>query len=440
MKKLIFMGIAIATLSLTSCSQEDDAPLEQLATCTDGIQNGNETGVDCGGPCASCNGEDNGGTPQDEDLSGLLTEDFTLTKEIIWEINGKFVVGEGATLTIEPGTIIKGLEGTGSLASALIVARGGRILAEGTAEEPIIFTSINDNIAPGEKQGSNLDENDRGLWGGVLILGNAPSSFEGDSQESQIEGIPADDGYGRYGGNDPDDNSGVFKYVSIRHGGALIGSGNEINGLTLGGVGAGTEIDHVEVVGNVDDGVEWFGGTVNSSNILVFAGGDDGLDIDQAYSGTISNALVIQGAESDHALEIDGPEGTLEGAFTINNLTIIGDPNAPSGEIADLRDGAMGAFNNVFIKGFNADQEVEIDDAATAENYTNGNLSFSNWEIILPGEVESVSDVFTDTTESTGFSDDATEFATAIEQEQETTGASLSVFEWTYASAKGAIK
>ncbi|HEY9184604.1 MAG TPA: hypothetical protein VIM94_04705 [Salegentibacter sp.] len=439
MKKLIIAGFAIATLGLTSCSEDDDMPIEQLATCTDGIQNGNETGIDCGGACAPCDGGENGTAPQDEDLSGLLIEDFTLTNDIIWELNGKFVVGDGATLTIEPGTIIKGQEGTGSLASALIVARGGRIMAEGTADEPIIFTSINDNIDLGEKQGSNLDENDRGLWGGVLILGNAPSSFEGDSEESQIEGIPADDDFGRFGGNDPDDDSGVFKYVSIRHGGALIGSGNEINGLTLGGVGAGTLIDHVEVVGNVDDGIEWFGGTVNTSNVVVFAGGDDGLDIDMAYSGTITNALAIQGAESDHALEIDGPEGTLEGAFTIQDLSIIGDANAPSGAIADLRDGAMGAFNNVYVRGFNDIQNVEIDDAASAANYSDGSLSFSAWEIVLPEGVESVSSIFEDTTESTDFSNDATTFATAIEKDQETVGADLSVFGWTYASFRGAF-
>ncbi|CAM4067545.1 hypothetical protein [Gillisia limnaea] len=438
MKKLIIAGFAIATLGLTSCSEDDDIPTEQLATCTDGIQNGNETGIDCGGACAPCEGT-GVEVPQDEDLSGLLTEDFTLTNDIIWEINGKFVVGNGATLTIEPGTIIKGMEGTGSLASALIVARGGRIMAEGTAEAPIVFTSINDNIAVGEKQGSNLDENDRGLWGGVIVLGNAPSSFEGDSEESQIEGIPADDDFGRYGGSDPDDNSGVLRYISIRHGGALIGAGNEINGLTLGGVGAGTVIDHIEVVGNVDDGVEWFGGTVNSSNLVVFAGGDDGLDIDQAYSGTITNALVIQGAESDHALEIDGPEGTLSGAFIIQDLTIIGDANSPSGEIADFRDGVMGAINNVYVTGFNDVQDVEIDDAGSAANYTNGTLSFSAWEIVLPEGVSSVADIFNDTTNSTTLKADSANFATSVEAGSQTVGADLSVFGWTYASFRSAF-
>ena len=438
MKKLIISGFAIAGLLLSSCSTDDDAPIEQLATCTDGIQNGTETGVDCGGACAPCEGT--GGTDErDEDLSGLIAEDMTLTNDIIWELNGKVVVGDGVTLTIEPGTIIKGREGTGSLASALIVARGGRIEAEGTAEEPIVFTSINDNIQLGEKWGTNLDENDRGLWGGVIILGYAPSSFEGDSEVSQIEGIPADDDYGRYGGDDADDDSGIFKYVSIRHGGALIGSGNEINGLTLGGVGRGTVIDHVEIVGNVDDGVEWFGGNVDSSNILVFAGGDDGLDIDQAYSGTITNALVIQGAESDHALEIDGPEGTLNGAFTIQDLTIIGDPNAPSGEIADFRDNAMGTLRNVVVWGFNSDQDVELDDERTAANYVNGDLVFEAWEIVLPEGVSDVTGIFFDTTNTTNFKAESTNFATAIEEGEQSVGADLSVFDWTYAKYRGAF-
>lgn len=440
MKKLILTGLAITALTFTSCNSDDDTSLEQLATCTDGIQNGTETGVDCGGPCAACVGAPVGGTNNtDEDLSGLIAADLTLTKNIIWELNGKVVVGNGVTLTIEPGTIIKGREGSGSLASALIVARGGFIDARGTAENPIVFTSINDNIEVGQKAGTNLDEDDRGLWGGVIILGKAPSSFEGDSVESQIEGIPADDDFGRYGGDDAEDNSGFFQYVSIRHGGALIGSGNEINGLTLGGVGSGTLIDHIEVVGNVDDGVEWFGGTVNTSNILVFAGGDDGLDIDQAYSGTITNAVVIQGNISDHALEIDGPEGTFRAGFTINGLTIIGDSTAPAGEIADFRDGAQGTIKNVLIRGFNASQDVELDDAATAANYTSGSLKFEAWEVVLPSGVTNVADIFNDTTNSTTLKADSANFATAVQASAATKGADLSVFSWTFAKKRSAF-
>ena len=153
---------------------------------------------------------------------------------------------------------------------------------------------------------------------GLLVLGKAPGSFKNDVTEFQIEGIPAEETNGLYGGSDPADNSGIINYVSIRHGGTSIGEDNEINGLTLGGVGTGTTITNVEVIGNQDDGIEFFGGTVNaSSNLLVWGQGDDGLDIDQSYAGTINNAIVIANSTSDHGLEIDGPEGSMEGSFKL---------------------------------------------------------------------------------------------------------------------------
>src|SRR5690606_29981670 len=141
-----------------------------------------------------------------------------------------------------------------------------------------------------------------------------------------IEGIPADASYGQYGGTDVADNSGVLKYISIRHGGITIGQDNEINGLTLGGVGNGTLIENIEVIANQDDGIEWFGGSVNVTNALVWAAGDDGFDADQAWSGTLSNGVVIQGEESGSALELDGPEGSAatEAGFTMEHITLIG--------------------------------------------------------------------------------------------------------------------
>ena len=154
-------------------------------------------------------------------------------------------------------------------------------MAMGTEEAPIIMTSIADNIQPGDINSPNLTVDDNGLWGGLIVLGNAPvSTNAGD--EGRIEGIPADIPEGLYGGNSPMDNSGVIRYVSVRHGGTLIGEGNEINGITFGGVGAGTTVENMEVVANVDDGIEFFGGTVNVSNLLVWAQGDDAIDIDQA--------------------------------------------------------------------------------------------------------------------------------------------------------------
>ena len=210
----------------------------------------------------------------------MLQGTHNWTSNNTYVLNQKVVVDAGATLNIEAGTVIKGTPGQGSLASALIVARGGMINAVGTADAPIIFTSVSDDLSTMD----DLGPEDQGLWGGLLILGNAPCSFSGDVSELQIEGIPADDTFGLYGGNNPSDNSGTISYVSIRHGGAVIGADNEINGLTLGGVGNGTTINNVEVIANSDDGIEFFGGTVDVSNALVWACGDDLLDIDQALS------------------------------------------------------------------------------------------------------------------------------------------------------------
>lgn len=385
------------------------------------------------------NGNGNGG----EDcpivaVTGFISEDITWTPDNIYQLNQKVVVPDGVTLTINPGTIIKGSAGTGSLASALIIARGGSINAQGTAEQPIIFTSTSDNITCGETAGTNLDENDRGLWGGLIVLGNAPSSFSGDIPTAQIEGIPADDTFGQYGGSEPDDDSGFLRFISIRHGGALIGEGNEINGLTLGGVGAGTVIDNIEVVANVDDGVEFFGGNVNASNLLVWAQGDDALDIDQAYSGVIDNAVVVLGDVSDHAFEIDGPEGTLNGEFTLQNVTIIGNTVTSNGEYADYRSNAQGNTSNIYAYGFKDSSDVELDNDGVATNYNNGDLTFGTWEIVLPTGVANVNDIFVNNAETvtvTGFGD----FATAVTQGNQTVGANTSNLSWTYANTAAGL-
>ncbi|MDR9449425.1 MAG: hypothetical protein RI535_09385, partial [Psychroflexus sp.] len=312
---------------------------------------------------------------------------------------------------------------------------GGKIEAVGTPDQPIIFTSAQDNIAVGETAGTNLDQNDRGLWGGVIILGKAPCSFEGDVEELQIEGIPASDTFGLYGGNDPADDSGSLQYVSIRHGGALIGEGNEINGLTMGGVGTGTLIDHIEVVANLDDAYEWFGGTVNSSNLFVWAQGDDAFDIDQSYSGTIDNVMAVLGDVSDHGFEIDGPEGSLLSGgneFTLTNATLVGNMNTDGGEFADFRSGARGLVENVYAYNFKSSSDIEIDDETSANNYNNGDLSLANWEIVLPSGVNSVGDVFNNTTsvDTPGFGTEGT----AVTEGNQTVGATTSEFAWTYAN------
>ncbi len=322
-----------------------------------------------------------------ETIRGVISSDVTWTADKCYILSGKVVVTDGAILTIEPGTIIKGDEGTASLASTLIITRGSKIMAEGTAANPIIFTSVLDNIQIGEKTGTNLDENDNSKWGGLIILGNAQVSVgEGDT-EGSIEGVPPSEDYGKYGGSDNADNSGVLKYVSIRHGGAEIGEGNEINGLTLGGVGTGTVIENIEVFSNLDDGIEFFGGAVNVTNALVAYQGDDAFDIDQNYRGTVDNLISIQNGTGDNALEIDGPEGDTytAGLFTLRNGMFIAETSA--GRAATLKSMAQGTIENSVFKGFANGIRIRANyvDAAGCEVKTDAASNMSTGTLVLTG-------------------------------------------------------
>ena len=355
--KFLNLSIFLFALGLlmTSCSSDEcpDVPCPVGWDCVSGVcVDPCETVIcDAGFTCDNGNCISNGTAIT---KSGEITTDETWTADRFWLLDGKVIVKSGVTLTIEPGTIVKGEEGTETLASALVVERGGKLMAEGTADSPIIFTSVLDNIEVGEKFGTNLTGTDNEKWGGVIICGNAPISAKDGDIEANIEGLPPSEGYGKYGGSDAADNSGVIKYVSIRHGGVTIGEGNEINGLTLGGVGTGTVVDHVEVAANLDDGVEFFGGTVNATNIIVSWQGDDGIDIDMNYSGTVENFMVIHGgSDTDEALEIDGPEGTTytDGLFTLRSGTCIAlDTEKTSG--GDLKSKAQGNINKVVWEGY----------------------------------------------------------------------------------------
>jgi hypothetical protein len=384
LKNFAFAALAIAAIGFTGCEETD--PCEGLTIpegyiCEDGVIVEDPDAV----------------SDETVVISGFITENTTWTADKIYELAGKVVVDDGATLTIEPGTIVKGREGTGTLASALVVARGSKINACGTADEPIIFTSVLDNISIGELSGTNLTEIDNEKWGGLVICGAAPVSTGDGDVEGQIEGIPADEEYGKYGGDDAADNSGSLCYISIRHGGALIGEGNEINGLTLGGVGTGTTIDHVEIVGNLDDGIECFGGTVNISNVIVAFQGDDALDIDQNYSGTISNFYVVHGGDTDEGMEIDGPEGSTytTGKFTLTNGTIRTVDG--EGSAADLKSKAQGTIENVVFSGyskfvkvsasFNDDCTVKTD---AYDRAIGGDLNVQNCEFIGASDMYSV--------------------------------------------------
>lgn len=420
------------TLLIIACSEED--PVIEYVIVTETVTETNTDEVD---PFA------------DSTLEGNITENKTLDASKIWLIKGRVSVIDGTTLTIPAGTIIKAASGTGADASTLIVARGGKIIANGTADNPIIMTAAADNIQVGgtyPESGPALKVDTRGLWGGLLILGRAPCSFKSDVTELQIEGIPTSDTNGLYGGSVADDNSGSFQYISIRHGGAEIGEGNEINGLTLGGVGSGTTVNQIEVLGNVDDGIEFFGGTVKATNLLVWGQGDDAIDIDQGYAGTIDGALVVLTAASDHGFEIDGPEGSAPGRFTLKNATVIGatddcDAEGVDGEMADFRKGATGDILNILFKDFAGGKDVELDASADASTYTAGTLTFVNIDILHPldgngnvcSDVESVDKIFDDKSDESTFETDASTFAEIVTVQKEGNGLSDdSTFSWTF--------
>lgn len=363
-------------------------------------------------------------------VNGNITANTTWKTGKVYILQSRIAVVAGVTLTIEPGVVIKGEAGTGANATALIIARGAKLMAEGTASQPIIFTSVADEIMPGHIASPNLDPDIDGLWGGLIVLGNARISAA--SESVQIEGIPPSDPNGLYGGANDADNSGIIRYISIRHGGANIGEGNEINGLTLGGVGSGTIVENVEVIANQDDGIEIFGGTVNVKNALVWNAGDDAIDTDQAWAGTLDNFVVICGDQTDHALEIDGPEGSYLAAHTVKNGSIKGNP---ASELGDFRDGARGTFQNIYFYGFpspatsNGRGDLSLSGDKTLTNFANGNLIFNNLQVTLPEGVE-LADVFKNGTSA---------HATNVAAGANTVGADLTAFGWTWASQAGEL-
>ena len=274
------------------------------------------------------------------------------TGTVTWEknkthlIEGLVFVNDGQTLTIEPGTVVRFRAGSGENASALVVSRGGKIIAEGTPDEPIIFTAESDDLM------NEMPAAARGLWGGIIILGNAPVNLRGG--EGYIEGIPMAEPRAYYGGPDANDNSGILKYVSIRYGGSNIGEGNEINGLTLAGVGRETEVNFVEVISNADDGIELFGGTVNLRHLVVSNCGDDAIDYDLGWSGFGQFWLAVQtDFHGDNIIEASGGinpvDGTPNSLPIIFNTSLIGNGNTGAGYCIRFDRNAGGIIANSVI-------------------------------------------------------------------------------------------
>lgn len=313
---------------------------------------------------------------KDEDLG---SDTVNWTKDNVYHLDGYVILENGGLLNIEAGTVIKGLASpsTGDVSSALIIARGAKINARGTADEPIIFTAEFDDVA----DPSDLTKDDRGLWGGVLILGSGVVGV--NTGLFNVEGIPSTEGRAEYGGTNNDDNSGVLRYVSIRHGGSKLEANNEINGLTLAGVGRGTELDYIEVYANLDDGIEWFGGAANVKHAVVSFCGDDSFDYDQSWDGKGQFWFSLQDEEGGRAGEWDGSEASdlnPKVSPLISNVTFIGGGlttvNADNNDALRIRnDGAARVYNSV-MTGF-ARRAIGIDDNSW-QRFLDGQITFDN--------------------------------------------------------------
>jgi len=288
----------------------------------------------------------------------------TFSADTVYVLDGMVFVDSLATLTIEAGTLIKAEDGQDTDASGLVVTRNAKIYAEGTADRPIIFTSVNDD--------GTLTYEDRGEWAGVVLLGKAPTNNGGDKA---VEGVnEIDPARALFGGDDPMHSSGVFRYVSIRHTGINVGSstGNEIQGLTLGAVGAGTVVEYVESYASDDDGFEFFGGTVNTRYLVAAFCSDDAFDWDQGFNGKHQFWFAIQGTDkAGRVAEMDGAGGNEQGTPyaqpVLSNVTYLGagigaTPEGDGEQMLMFRDNTGGYYwNSIF---------TDYDDASTSLGIT----------------------------------------------------------------------
>jgi len=321
------------------------------------------------------------------EVKGDISTNTTWTADKIYQLKGFVYVTDGATLTIEPGTIIKGDKAS---RATLIITRGSKINAAGTVDKPIVFTS---GVAAGGRR--------EGDWGGLIILGKAPHN---KGVNNNIEGglTPTVAGqeakYIQFGGTDAADNSGVLKYVRVEYAGIPFSVDNEINGITFGAVGSGTTIDYVQVYRSGDDAFEWFGGTVNAKHLLAVGTWDDDFDTDNGYSGKIQFALAQRyrlvadqsgsnGFESDN--DPDGTNATPQTSAVFSNITVVG-PLAAANTVINgfyqhaaqiRRNSSISTFNSIFTgfpDGIYIDDTKVVTAKATTLNYTSGRLSFEN--------------------------------------------------------------
>lgn len=332
-------------------------------------------------------------------LFGQITVNQSITSNTTWTANNVYIldafvyVKNDATLTIEAGTVIKGNKAS---KGSLIITRGAKIIANGTAQNPIVFTS-------------NEATPNYGDWGGIVLLGKAPTntSFNGQDGVGEIEGgINNAAGDGLYGGTDAADNSGTLRYVRIEYPGIAIAQNNEINGLTMGGIGSGTTIENVQVSFCGDDSFEWFGGTVNCKNLIAYRGLDDDFDCDFGFSGKIQNALAVRDplvadVSGSNGFEVDndaaGSDRSPKTAPTFSNVTVVG----PTGSnvAADFKRAAhlrrnceIGLFNSLFVGSYPVG--LFVDGTKTEANATAGKLEIKNCVVAGPTKLLSATAAF----------------------------------------------
>jgi len=335
------------------------------------------------------------------DASIQAGQSVTWTKDNVYVLNGFVYVEDGATLTIQAGTVVKAQQGTASNASALVVSRGAKIMAIGTPVEPIVFTSVLDNVsvpdistANGGQDGVDYREGtSRSLWGGVVLLGKASNNV---GANVLVEGLPNDPRayYGPGTGNSPveDDNSGTMRFVQIKYSGSVIEAAKELQSLTLASVGSGTTLEYIESFMSGDDGFEFFGGTVNTSHLAVYGADDDSFDYDEGLRGNHQFWFALQTTtngdklgEFDSGNATPGIKATPLAAPNVYNATLLGRGRTASGgkEALIYKEYGGGAFRNSVVAEVN-NRAVTIN-TDTEERYTNGGISFGDNLVYVTG-------------------------------------------------------
>ncbi len=348
--KFLFLGIAAALF--IACEADDTADI----VINDNSVTNNTTTT-------------GGGSTEETEvrISGIYTEDLTLDASKSYILTGAAIMASGTTLTIPAGTTIKAQAAGTSV--YLAISQGAQIIADGNAANPIVFTSAASNPSAGD-------------WGGLILLGRAPiNSVTGTATStSEIGNLP-------YGGNKSDDDSGILRYVRVEYSGGAADGQSENNGFSFYGVGNGTIVEYIEALEGDDDGLEFFGGTVDVRYVLVVNAADDSIDWTEGFSGSVTDAYVIQGdGIGDEAFECDGfntdytnATGTFSNP-TASNVTIVSESTSDSTRGFLLRAGTQGTFSNIEIIGKATGISVDDDDAGTptSQNITDDTLTFTD--------------------------------------------------------------